>query len=173
MLLGRIIVANANARRCLGSTPMRARIVADGTLRRCRTHDVSSLLDNLDPSLAFRSNSVKDRVRLGKLGGSCVLVVVGKGEVGNSMKKRGSLGRLGPTGVRHVRVMGKTTSSLCNDSTVTKIVGVVAGHGHRGVRLAGASHVNRCNSVHRDADFNFGCEGVGSMAKVGFQRASN
>lgn len=123
-----MIMAKAHAPGLLGSIPVMAHIVATSRVGGMSTARVKSLLRTRLPKVRF-SCSVSRRISLGvrKFNKGTMLFLISNRHLTNRALSGVSCGQLGVDGIRHVRVMGNTTSSLCNSGTMKKIMGVVDG----------------------------------------------
>lgn len=130
--LSRIIIATAQAPGTLGSTPIMAHLVATGSVGVTSTAGVRSLLARRVPNLRFNC-TVGRRASLGvgNFNKGTILFLMSNRQLTNRAVSGMSCDELGLSGIKHVRVIGNTTSTLCNTDTMTKIVGVVS---HRGDR---------------------------------------
>lgn len=144
--LGPMIIANANARRELGGAPTPIRMMATGRVGGTNVASFRRTVAVLIPSLSFSAGSVNSCLVVGNLSGGCMLVLVGNQGLAKSVSGGVSLSHVSVDHIGHVRILSNTNSSLCNSSTVTNMVGVVAGRPGRLVRIASAA---QCRSRHR------------------------
>lgn len=126
--LDAMIVAKAHAPGLLGSTPVVAQMVATNSLGGISTARVKRLLRMRLPNVRF-SCSVSRRMGLGvrKFNNGTILFLMSNRHLTKRALSGVSCGHLGLSGMRQIRVIGNTTSALCNSDTVKKMVGVVAG----------------------------------------------
>lgn len=122
-----MMIANAHAPGLLGSTPVVAQIVASRSVGGMGTGGMTSLLGARLPNVRF-AFTVSRRASVGvrNFNKGSMLFLMSKRHLTNRALGGMSCSHLGLSGMRHVRVIGNTTSALCNSDTVKKIVGVVA-----------------------------------------------
>lgn len=160
--LRRVIIATAQARGGVGGAPIVARVVASGRVRREKANGVRSLLARRIPKLGFRRINCKADVSVRKLNSGRVLFLVSNRHVTNRGNNGVSCSQVGLCGVSRVRVIGKTSSTLCNSRTVNKIVGVVAHGTGGGFRTS--------TNVHCTKEGRRGCGSApGSRSRCGCQ----
>lgn len=170
--VSRMIMAKAKARRGLGSDPMPMRIVSRHSLRGTGPSDFRSTLIGLIPSVSIRAATVKAALCMGKLPSGCLLMLVGNGGMTKSVSKSVSCSQVGVSTMGHVRMLGKTSSTLCNDSTVTKMVGVVASSPGSTLGMSSGAHMDSRKQVSRSIGTSTGSKGLSTRLGCGCHASS-
>lgn len=148
-------------------------IVATGRVGHTNVASFRRTLAVVMPSLSFHPGTVKSCLVVGKLSGGRMLVLIGKHGIAKSVANGVSLGRVSVAHIGHVRILGKTTSSLCNSSTVNNMVGVVAGRPGSIMTFDDGDDCAEGGRFSRNLGLSVTRKGVKSCASCGCSRSSN